>query len=158
MTSKAKVLTQSGYDKLAAELEQLKTSGRKDVAEKIKVARAFGDLSENSEYDEAKNEQAEIEARIEKIEGILRTAEVISEADIDTNHVSVGTVVKVHDYEFDEEVEYAIVGSTETDPFANKISSESPIGAALLGKTIGEEVNVAVPDGTIKIKVLDIHR
>ncbi len=158
MTSKAKVLTQSGYDKLAAELEELKTNGRKDVAEKIKVARAFGDLSENSEYDEAKNEQAEIEARIEKIEGILRTAEVISEADIDTNHVSVGTVVKVHDYEFDEEVEYAIVGSTETDPFANKISSESPIGAALLGRSIGEEVNVAVPDGAIKIKILDIHR
>ncbi len=158
MTSKAKVLTQSGYDKLAAELEELKTNGRKDVAEKIKVARAFGDLSENSEYDEAKNEQAEIEARIEKIEGILRTAEVISEADIDTNHVSVGTVVKVHDYEFDEEVEYAIVGSTETDPFANKISSESPIGAALLGRSIGEEINVAVPDGAIKIKILDIHR
>ncbi len=158
MTSKAKVLTQSGYDKLAAELEELKTNGRKDVAEKIKVARAFGDLSENSEYDEAKNEQAEIEARIEKIEGILRTAEVISEADIDTNHVSVGTVVKVHDYEFNEEVEYAIVGSTETDPFANKISSESPIGAALLGRSIGEEINVAVPDGAIKIKILDIHR
>ncbi len=158
MTSKAKVLTQSGYEKLEAELEELKTKGRKDVAEKIKVARAFGDLSENSEYDEAKNEQAEIEARIEKIEGILRTAEVISEADIDTNYVSVGTVVKIYDYEYDEEIEYAIVGSNEIDPFANKISSESPIGAALLGGTIGQEINVAVPDGMIKIKILDIHR
>ncbi len=158
MASKAKVLTQAGYAKLEAELENLKTNVRREVAEKIKVARAFGDLSENSEYDEAKNEQAEVEARIEKIESILRNAEVVSEADIDLSHVSVGTTVKVYDYQFDEEVEYAIVGSTEIDPFANKISSESPIGIALLGKSVDDEVTIAVPDGTAKLKILEIRR
>ncbi len=158
MANKAGILTQSGYDKLVAELEQLKTTGRKEVAEKIKAARGFGDLSENSEYDEAKNEQAELEMRIAEIENTLRTAEVISEDDIDGSRVTVGTIAKVYDYEYDEEIEYEIVGSNEIDPFENKISVESPIGAALRQKTIGEEVEFEIPVGKAKLKILDIRK
>ncbi len=156
--SDKKTLTQAGYDKLKQELEELRTVRRKEVAEKIKIARGFGDLSENAEYDEAKKEQAEMETRIEYLENMLRNAEVVSEDDIDENHVSVGTKVKVFDYNFDEEVEYAIVGATESDPFNNVISSESPIGAALIGKMVGDEVDVQLPDCIAKIKVLDIHK
>ncbi len=162
MANKAGILTQSGYDKLVAELEQLKTTGRKEVAEKIKAARGFGDLSENAEYDEAKNEQAELEARIAEIENTLRTAEVISEDDIDGSRVTVGTVAKVYDYEYDEEIEYEIVGSNEIDPFENKISIESPIGAALRQKSIGEEVEFEFEIGRevkkSKLKILDIRK
>ncbi len=159
MANKAVVLTQSGYDKLVLELEELKANGRKEIAEKIKAARGFGDLSENAEYDEAKNEQAELEARIAEIENTLRTAEVVSEDDIDGSRVTVGTIVKVYDYDYDEEVEYAIVGSNEIDPFNNKISVESPIGEALRQKSIGEEVEFALPnDMKAKLKILDIRK
>ncbi len=156
--SDKKTLTQAGYDKLEHELEELRTVRRKEVAEKIKVARGFGDLSENAEYDEAKKEQAEIETRIEYLENILLNAEVVKEEDLQYDKVGVGTTVKVYDYEFDEEIEYAIVGATESDPFNNIISSESPIGAALIGKIVDDEVVVQLPDGTAKLKVLDIHK
>ncbi len=158
MTNKAMVLTTEGLRKLEDELDMLKTVRRKEVAEKIKEARAFGDISENSEYDEAKNEQAELEARINKLENYVRNAQVVDENDIDTDHVSIGTVVKVHDYEFSEDIEYTIVGATEADPFENKISNESPIGQALIGKEIGAEVEAITPDGAIRMKVLEIHR
>ncbi|MCK8059551.1 MULTISPECIES: transcription elongation factor GreA [unclassified Fusibacter] len=158
MGNKSVVLTHEGFNKVEQELELLKTVRRKEVAEKIKHARAFGDISENSEYDEAKNEQAELEARILKLENIIRNAHVIDESEIDMEHVSVGTVVKVFDFEFDEEVEYTIVGATEADPFNFKVSNESPIGEALIGKGIGETVEIVVPDGVTKLKILEIHR
>ena len=152
------LLTQEGFDKLEAELEELKVTGRKDVAEKLKVAISYGDLSENAEYDEAKKEQAELEEKIIKIENMVRRATIIDEAAIDHSKVTAGSIVKLYDYDFEEEVEYTIVGSTETDPFAGKISNESPIGSALLGKTVGEEVEVQAPDGTVKFKILSISR
>ena len=152
------LLTQEGFDKLEAELEELKVTGRKDVAEKLKVAISYGDLSENAEYDEAKKEQAELEEKIIKIENMVRKATIIDEAAIDHSKVTAGSIVKLYDYDFEEEVEYTIVGSTETDPFAGKISNESPIGSALLGKTAGEEVEVQAPDGTVKFKILSISR
>lgn len=158
MTNTPSVLTSEGLRKLEEELDFLKTVRRKEVAEKIKEARAFGDISENSEYDEAKNEQAELEARINKLETIVRNSVVVDESEIDMEHVSIGTVVKLLDYEFNEEVEYTIVGATEADPFENKISNDSPIGKALLGKAVGEVVEAVIPDGTIKMKILDIHR
>lgn len=158
MSNKPMVLTVEGYKKLETELEQLTTVKRREVAEKIKEARAFGDISENAEYDEAKKEQAEIEARINKLESILKNAEVVSADNIDMNKVSVGTLVKVFDYEFDEEVEYTLVGATEADPFDNKISNDSPIGAALLGKSVGETIEIIVPQGISKLKILEIRR
>jgi transcription elongation factor GreA len=158
MTIKPMILTAEGLRKLEEELEVLKTVRRKEVAEKIKEARAFGDISENSEYDEAKNEQAELETRINKLDTIVRGAVVVDESEIDTDHVSIGTKVKVFDFDFDEEVDYVIVGATEADPFQNKISNDSPIGAALIGKAVGEQVEISVPDGSLKMKVLEISR
>lgn len=158
MSNKPIMLTVDGYKKLETELEQLTTVKRREVAEKIKDARAFGDISENAEYDEAKKEQAEIEARINKLESILKNAEVVSADNVDMNKVSVGTLVKVFDFEFDEEVEYTLVGATEADPFDNKISNDSPIGAALLGKSVGETVEIIVPQGVSKLKILEIRR
>lgn len=132
--SKPVILTYEGLKKLEEELEYLKTVKRAEVAEKIKQARAFGDLSENSEYDEAKNEQAFIEGRIATLEAMLKNAKVIDEEDIKLDQVSIGCTVKVYDESYNEEVEYTIVGSAEADPMNNKISDESPIGKALLGK------------------------
>ncbi|HHV73806.1 MULTISPECIES: transcription elongation factor GreA [Thermoanaerobacterium] len=152
------ILTYDGLKKLEEELDYLKSVKRPEVAEKIKQARAFGDLSENSEYDEAKNEQAFIEGRIATIEAMLRNAQVIDEEDIAIDKVSVGCTVKVYDEDFKEEAEYTIVGSTEADPMNNKISDESPIGKALLGKKVGDTVSVEVPAGIIKLKVLEIHK
>lgn len=152
------ILTYDGLKKLEEELDYLKSVKRPEVAEKIKQARAFGDLSENSEYDEAKNEQAFIEGRIATIEAMLRNAQVIDEEDIAIDKVSVGCTVKVYDEDFKEEAEYTIVGSTEADPMNNKISDESPIGKALLGKRVGDTVSVEVPAGIIKLKVLEIHK
>jgi len=152
------LLTQEGYDKLEEEVEFLKTVRRKEVAERIKVAISFGDLSENAEYDEAKNEQAQVEERIMKLENMIRKAVIIDESQIDLNVVTIGSIVKVNDVEFDEEVEYTIVGSAEADPYDGKISNESPVGRALLGKTVGEEVDVQVPDGIAKFKILEIRR
>ena len=152
------LLTQEGYNKLEEEVEFLKTVRRKEVAERIKVAISFGDLSENAEYDEAKNEQAQVEERIMKLENMIRKAVIIDESQIDLNVVTIGSIVKVNDVEFDEEVEYTIVGSAEADPYDVKISNESPVGRALLGKTVGDEVDVQVPDGIAKFKIIEIRR
>lgn len=152
------LLTQEGYNKLEEEVEFLKTVRRKEVAERIKVAISFGDISENSEYDEAKNEQAQMEERILKLESMIRRAVIIDESKIDSNVVTIGSIVKVNDVEFEEEVEYVIVGSAEADPYDGKISNESPVGRALLGKTVGDEVDVQVPDGIAKFKIIEIRR
>lgn len=151
------VLTYDGLKKLEDELENLKVVRRKEVAAKIKEARGQGDLSENAEYDAAKEEQAEIEARIITIEKMLRNAEVIDEEEISTGRVNIGNKVKLYDEEFEEEIEYIIVGSAEADPSLGKISNESPLGMALLGHSIGENVDVEAPDGVLKFKVLDIQ-
>lgn len=156
--SKKVVLTVEGLKKIEAELEQLKTVRRKEVAQRIKTAIAFGDISENSEYDEAKNEQAQVEERIFKLENMVRNAEIIDDEDISLEVISVGSKVKVLDMEFDEEVVYSIVGSAEADPYEGKISNESPVGDALLGKEVGDIVEVQVPDGSIQYKVLEISR
>jgi transcription elongation factor GreA len=152
------IMTYQGVKKLEEELEFLKTVKRKDITEKIKVALGYGDLSENSEYDEAKNEQAFTEGRILQLENMLKNASVIDEADIPSGTVAVGTIVKVKDYEFDEEVEYTIVGSAEADPMNFKISNECPVGSKLIGKKIGDVVEVVVPEGISKFKVLDIRK
>ena len=156
--AKELLMTADGMQKLEDELENLKVFRRKEVAEKIKQALAFGDLSENSEYDEAKNEQAQVEARIAQIEGMLKIARVIDDAAIDTDTVSIGTRVKILDIEFDDEDEYFIVGSSEADPSQNRLSYESPVGKALLGKKVGDIVDVEAPAGTIQFKILDISR
>ncbi|MBR5614513.1 MAG: transcription elongation factor GreA [Clostridia bacterium] len=158
MENKQIMLTDEGLLKLEQELEMLKTQKRQEVAEKIKIARGFGDLSENSEYDAAKEEQAQVEARIVQLENMLKNAKVIDQDEIDLNKVSIGTRVKVYDEEFDEELEYSIVGSTEADPDMFKISDESPVGRALIGKNIGETVDVETPGGVIKLKILSISK
>lgn len=150
------VLTYDGLKKIEEELQELKVVRRKDVAEKIKEARGQGDLSENAEYDAAKEEQAEIEARIITIEKMLRNVEVIDEDELHTGHVNLGNKVRLYDEEFDEEVEYTLVGSAEADPMDGKISNESPIGAALLNHSVGDVVEVDAPDGVIKFKILEI--
>ena len=156
--NKAVLLTQEGFDKLEKELEYLRTEKRAEVAERIKVALGFGDLSENSEYDEAKTAQAENEAKIADLENKIRYAKIIDESEIDTKTVQVGNVVKVLDMEFDEEETYTIVGSTEVDLAQNKISNESPIGKALLGSKKNQIVEVNAPAGVIKYKVLSITK
>ena len=160
MTDVAKVTTVSseGLKKLQEELEYLKTTKRKEVAEAIKVARGFGDLSENSEYDEAKNEQGLVEARIAEIEAMLKNVKVIDESAIATDMVNVGNRVKVYDETFEEEIEYTIVGSSEANPMEFKISDESPIGKALIGATIGEVVKAETPGGETVMKVLEISK
>lgn len=156
--NKEVLLTQEGYDKLEQELDYLRTTKRAEVAERIKVALGFGDLSENSEYDEAKTAQAENEAKIADLENKVRYAKIIDESEIDTKTVQVGNIVKVFDMEFEEEETYTIVGSTEVDLSQNKISNESPIGAALLGAKKGEEIEVKVPAGIVKYKILSIKK
>lgn len=158
MENKEILLTQEGYDNIEKELEYLKTEKRTEIAERIKVALGFGDLSENSEYDEAKNAQAQNEIKIADLENKLRYAKIINESDIDTKTVQVGNTVKIKDLEFDEEFEYTIVGSTEIDLAQNKISNESPIGEALLGKKVKNVVDVQAPVGTIKFKILAITK
>ena len=152
------LLTQEGYQKLEDELEILKTVRRREVADRIKVAISFGDISENAEYDEAKNEQAQVEERIIKLESMIRRAGIIDESKIDSNVVTIGSIVKVNDIDFEEEVEYTIVGSAEADPYEGKISNESPVGKALLGRTIGDIIDVQVPDGVAKFEILEIRR
>ena len=156
--TKKNISTYEGIKKLEEELEYLKTVRRKEITEKIKVALGYGDLSENSEYDEAKNDQAFNEGRIIQLENMLKNAVVVDESEIPTDKVSVGSIVKVMDYEFDEEVEYAIVGSAEADPMNFKISNESPVGSALLGKKVGDVVEVTVPSGVSKFEILEIRR
>lgn len=158
MAGKEVILTYEGLQKLEEELDYLKTTKKMQVAERIKEARGFGDLSENSEYDDAKNEQAEVEARIVTIENILHSAKVISEEDIDSKTVKVGNKVTVLDVEAKEELEYTIVGSTEVDVMNNKISNESPMGQALMGKKKGEKVLVSAPMGEIEYKIVNIAK
>lgn len=158
MDNKEILLTDEGLKKLEDELEYLKTKKRKEVAEKIKHARGFGDLSENSEYDEAKDEQAKVELRIVEIEKMLKHAKVIDNSDINLDIVSVGARLKLYDYDFDEEVTYSVVGSTEADPDNGKISDESPIGKALIGKKLGDVVDVETPGGVIQLKILEIGK
>lgn len=158
MAEKDVFLTLEGLKKLEEELDRLKTVRRREVAERIKQALAFGDISENSEYDEAKNEQAQLEERIAKLEAMLRNAKLIDDDEISTDIVTIGSKVVVKDLEFDEEMEYTIVGSAEADPFNGKISNESPVGSALLGKKKGDIVEVQVPDGIIKYKIISITK
>lgn len=158
MAEKDVFLTVQGLEKVENELDDLKSVKRREVAERIKQALAFGDISENSEYDQAKNEQAKLEERIVKLENILRNAKLIDESEISTDVVGVGSRVLVEDMEFEEEMEYTIVGSAEADPYEGKISNESPVGSALLGAKTGEVVDVKVPDGIIQFKVLKIAR
>ena len=155
---KKNILTYEGLKKLEDELENLKVVRRKEVSQKIKEAREQGDLSENAEYDAAKDEQRDIEARIEELEKILKNAEVVVEEEADLDKVSVGCSVKILDCEFDEELEYKIVGSTEANSLKGKISNESPVGKALLGKQVGDTVTVETPAGEFSYKVLSIHR
>ena len=155
---KKNLLTYQGLQKLENELQELKVVKRKEIAQKIKEAREQGDLSENAEYDAAKDEQRDIEARIEEIEKILRHAEVVVEDEVDLDKISVGCHVRILDCEFDEELEYKIVGSTEANSLKGKISNESPVGKALLGAKVGEIVNVETQAGVLQYKVLEIQR
>ena len=156
--NKEVLLTQEGFDKLEQELENLKTVKRVEIAERIKVALGFGDLSENSEYDEAKNAQAENETKIAELENKIRYAKIIDESEIDTKTVQVGNTVKLLDLEFDEEVSYTIVGSTEVDIAQNKISNESPIGSAILGAKKNQVVEDQAPAGVMQYKVSSITK
>ncbi len=156
MEEKEVLLTKEGYDKLEQDLEYLKTEKRAEIAERIKVALGFGDLSENSEYDEAKNAQAENETKIAELENKIRYAKIIDESEIDTKTVQVGNTVKLLDIEFDEEVSYTLVGSTEVD--LNKISNESPIGSAILGAKKNQVIEVQAPAGVLQYKVLSITK
>ena len=155
MEEKEVLLTQEGFDKLEQELDSLKTTKRAEIAERIKIALGFGDLSENSEYDEAKNAQAENETKIAELENKLRNAKII---EIDTKTVQVGNTVKLLDIEFNEEVSYTLVGSTEVDLSQNKISNESPIGSAILGAKKNQVVEVQAPAGVVQYKVLSITK
>lgn len=156
MDNKQVKLTEDGLKQLEEELEYLKTKKRKEVSEKIKVALGFGDLSENSEYDEAKNEQAQVEARIVSVENMLKNAIVIDESERDTSKVELGATVTIHDIEFDEDITYKIVGSTEADPDEGRLSDESPLGKSLTGKAEGEMIDVDAPAGVIQYKILKI--
>ena len=158
MEEKDVILTQEGYDNLDKELNYLKTEKRAEIADRIKVALGFGDLSENSEYDEAKTAQAENEVKIAELENKIRHAKIIDEKEIDTDTVQIGNTVKVLDIEFDEKVEYTIVGSTEVDLAENKISNESPLGAALLGAKKNQTVDVNATAGIMKYKILQIKK
>ena len=155
---KKNILTYKGLRKLEEELQDLKVNQRRDVAQKIKEAREQGDLSENAEYDAAKDEQRDIESRIEEIEKILKNAEVVDEDEIDLQKINIGCRVKVLDVEFDEELEFRIVGSTEASSLEGKISNESPVGKALMGAHTGDVVEVEMPAGIMKYKVLEIQR
>ena len=150
------ILTPEGYKKLAKEIEYLSTEKRREVAERIKVAREFGDIAENAEYDDAKNEQAYVEARIAMLEERLVSARVIQKKDIAKDVVSVGSTVRLKDMDANETIEYHIVGSAEANPAERKLSNESPVGRAILGKKKGETVEVTAPRGSLKFKILDI--
>ena len=150
------ILTPEGYKKLAKEIEYLSTEKRREVAERIKVAREFGDIAENAEYDDAKNEQAYVEARIAMLEERLVSARVIQKKDIAKDVVSVGSTVRLKDMDANETIEYHIVGSAEANPADRKLSNESPVGKAILGKKKGETVEVTAPRGSLKFKILDI--
>lgn len=156
--NKKNILTYEGLKKLEDELQDLKVVKRKEVADKIKEAREQGDLSENAEYDAAKDEQRDIEARIEELEKILKNAEIVVEDDVDLEKINIGCTVDVYDREFEEEMEFKIVGSTEANSLAGKISNESPVGRALIGKKVGDVVAVETQAGVIEYEVLKINR
>ena len=158
MQEKKNILTYEGLRKYESELEELKVVRRQEVAQKIKEAREQGDLSENAEYDAAKDEQRDIEARIEELENILKNVEIVDEDEVDLDKINIGCRVKLWDVEFEEELEYKIVGSTEANSIKGKISNESPVGKALLGHAVGEVVQVETGAGIIEYKVLDIQR
>ena len=158
MEAKKTLLTYTGLKKLEDELENLKVVKRKEVAAKIKEAREQGDLSENAEYDAAKDEKRDIEARIEELEKILKNAEIVVEDDVDLEKINIGCTVDVYDREFEEEMEFKIVGSTEANSLAGKISNESPVGRALIGKKVGDVVAVETQAGVIEYEVLKINR
>lgn len=158
MSEKEVILTQDGLKKLEEELEFLKSVKRREVAERIKVAIGYGDISENSEYEDAKNEQAFIEGRVITLEKMLRNARIINNDEIDTEVASIGSIVTLQDMEFGDSVEYTIVGSAESDPSQNKISNESPVGKAILGKKSGVVVDVSVPAGIIQYKIIGIKK
>ncbi|MBR5230324.1 MAG: transcription elongation factor GreA [Firmicutes bacterium] len=152
------LLTQEGYDKIVAEHEELVSVRRKEVSERLKEAISYGDISENAEYDSAKDEQAELEERIVKLENMIRTAKIIDEKTMSDDFVGVGLTVKIEDMDNGDVMEFTIVGSTEADPFAGKISNESLVGQNLIGKKKGDVVEIIVPDGTLHYKVTDITR
>lgn len=158
MADKKNILTYEGLKQLEDEIQDLKVNRRREVAQKIKEAREQGDLSENAEYDAAKDEQREIEARIEEIDKILKNAEVVVEEDIDVNAINVGCTVKIRDIEFNDIMEYKIVGSTEADSLKGKISNESPVGAALIGAKQGETIEVETQAGVIQYEILEIQK
>lgn len=158
MSEKEVFLTPEGLEKLEMELDESKAVKRKEIASRIKVALDFGDISENSEYDQAKNEQAQLEERIAKIEMMLRNAVIIDENEISTDKVGIGSKVLVKDLEYEEDMEFTIVGSAEANPHEGRISNESPVGSALLGNKSGDIVDVRVPDGIIKYEILTITR
>ena len=158
MAGKATTMSRDGFNKLQEELEYLVTVRRKEVADKLKEARSYGDLSENAEYDEAKNEQGMLEAQIADLEVIIANAIIVDDGSVSMNEVGVGSFVKLKDFELDDIVEYQVVGSTESDPDNNKISDESPVGMALKGAKVGSEVTVEAPDGEFKYRVLEIKR
>jgi transcription elongation factor GreA len=158
MAEKKNVVTYSGLKKIEEELQDLKVVKRREIAAKIKEAREQGDLSENAEYDAAKDEQRDIEARIEQLEAMLKNIEVVDEDEVDIETVGIGCKVVVFDYEFDEEIEFDIVGSSQADIMNNKISDESPVGQALKGAKVGEEIAVEAPDGEYKYRILEIKR
>ena len=156
--AKQVILTPEGFEKLEKELEYLKVTGRKDIAEKIKIARGFGDLSENAEYDAAKDAQAAMEKRIGELEEMIKNANVVDVSSVGTDTVSILSKVTVYDVDMEEEETYTIVGTTEADPDANKISDESPIGTALLGKKKGDTVTVETPGGSFELKIVEISK
>lgn len=150
--------TKQGYQDLVDELKYLKLTRREEIKEQIAVARGFGDLSENAEYDEARNEQAKVEARIQELEALIENAEIIDESSMDVRAISLGSVVKLYDEDFEEEITYSIVGSNQADPLEQKISDQSPIGRALMGKKAGDKVTVTAPAGELHFKVLEVAR
>ena len=158
MAEKKNILTYAGLKQYEDELQELKVVRRKEVAQKIKEAREQGDLSENAEYDAAKDEQRDIEARIEELEKILKNAEVVDEEEVDLDKISVGCQVKILDIEFDEELEYKVVGSTEANSLTGRISNESPVGRAIMGASVGDIVTVETPAGDLQYKILEIQR
>ena len=150
--------TKQGYQDLVDELKYLKLTRREEIKEQIAVARGFGDLSENAEYDEARNEQAKVEARIQELEALIENAEIIDETNMDVRSISLGSVVKLYDEDFDEEITYSIVGSNQADPLEKKISDQSPIGRALMGKKAGDRVTVSAPAGEFHFLVKEVSR
>ena len=155
---KGTVLTESGLKKLQEQLDYLVSVRRNEISEQIAIARGFGDLSENAEYDEAKKEQAKVEEEINRLQGTIRTATVVADDEITTERVSIGTIVKVKDLDENETYEYAIVGANEVDPAADKISNESPVGAGLLGAKRNQTVTITIPAGTIRYKIMSIKK